>query len=56
MTGVAKPLLNGATVLRAALLRNPWVRLRANRRDAMEVVYEGEVEDVASIDRDWERD
>ena len=36
MTGVAKPLLNGATVLRAARLRSPWVRLRANRRDAME--------------------
>lgn len=35
-TGVANPLLNGETVLRAARLRSPWVRLRANRRDAME--------------------
>ena len=35
-TGVANPLLNGETVLRAARLRSPWVRLRANRRDAIE--------------------
>jgi hypothetical protein len=39
-TGVANPLLNGATVLRAARLRSPWERLRANRRDAMEGICE----------------
>lgn len=44
-TGVAKPLLNGATVLRATRLRSPWVRLRANRRDAMEV----DVKEVADV-------
>jgi hypothetical protein len=44
-TGVAKPLLSGATVLRAARLRSPWVRLRANRRDAMEV----DVKEVADV-------
>ena len=40
-TGVANPLLNGATALRAARLRSPWVRFRANRRDAMEVLCKG---------------
>lgn len=39
-TGVANPLLNGATVLRAARLRTPCARLRASRRDAIEVVCE----------------
>ena len=42
MTGVAKPLFSGETVLRAARLRSPWERLRANRREAIEAVYEGE--------------
>jgi hypothetical protein len=41
-TGVANPLFNGATALRAARLRSPWVRLRANRRDAMKDVSEGD--------------
>lgn len=47
-TGVANPLLNGATVFRPARPRNPWVRFRANRRDAMgigvRIVYEGGME------------
>ena len=43
ITGVANPLFSGETALRAARLRSPWVRLRANRRDAMEVVNEGDV-------------
>jgi hypothetical protein len=37
-TGVAKPLLSGDTVLRPARPRSPWVRFKANRRDAMGVV------------------
>jgi hypothetical protein len=41
LTGVAKPLFNGAA-LRAALLRRPCARLRANRREAMAVVLRGE--------------
>ena len=43
ITGVANPLFSGETALRAARLRSPWVRLRVNRRDAMEVVNEGDV-------------
>lgn len=43
ITGVANPLFSGETALRAARLRSPWVRLRANRRDAMEIVNEGDV-------------
>lgn len=39
VTGVAKPLLTGA--LNAARLLRPWVRLSANRRDAMAAVCEG---------------
>ena len=34
-TGVANPLLNGATALRPARPRSPWERFRASRRDAM---------------------
>jgi hypothetical protein len=41
-TGVAKPLFNGATALRVARLRSPWVRLRANRRDAIGDVSDGD--------------
>jgi hypothetical protein len=37
-TGVANPLLNGATALRPARPRSPWLRFKANRRDAMWVV------------------
>ena len=35
--GVAKPLLMGVMDFRAARLRNAWLRLRANRREAMTV-------------------
>jgi len=41
VTGVAKPLFNGAAP-RAALLRRPCARLRANRREAMAVVLRDE--------------
>jgi hypothetical protein len=39
VTGVAKPLFNGAA-LKAARLRRPCARLRANRRDAMAVMLD----------------
>jgi hypothetical protein len=39
--GVAKPLFNGAAP-KAALLRRPCPRLRANRREAMAVVWRDE--------------
>ena len=37
-TGVANPLLNGATTLRLARPRSPLLRFKASRRDAMWVV------------------
>jgi hypothetical protein len=40
-TGVANPLLSGATAFRPARPRSPWVRFRANRRDAMGIVNGG---------------
>lgn len=39
VTGVAKPLFNGVA-LKAARLRRPCARLRANRRDAMAVMLD----------------
>lgn len=45
-TGLAYPLFNGETVLRAARLRSPLVRLRANRRDAMDLDVRVDGDDV----------
>jgi hypothetical protein len=53
ITGVANPLFSGETALRAARLRSPWVRLRANRRDAMEVVNEGDVGRFLKCSKSW---
>jgi hypothetical protein len=49
VTGVANPLLSPDTTLGAARLRRPCARFKANRRDAMESLYEGGGEEYIGL-------